>query len=361
MQRFRIDFGRRHISDLHRRIDETIWPPMPFATEWTAGTDDHFLRDLVQYWRHRYDWFAVQDELNARMQLRGPIQGEQLHCVFYQATGQRQPFPLLMLHGWPGSFMEFHDAAPLLAAAGFDVVVASLPGYTLSEPPRTPGMTPARMAERMHLLMRELGYTRYGVQGGDWGAFVSTELALAHPQAVVALHLNWAPTLAYPGPPQPPDERRRGDAYGDLHRTTPQSLAYALQDSPVGALAWILWRYRRLTERGAANWSARYRDRVLTTVMLYWLPRSILSAARLYWESPINATGRYTSAGKVGVPTGYARFGGSPARELVEPHYNLVHYSEPPRGGHFAALEEPELFAADVRAFFSKQFAGIGN
>lgn len=359
LQPYRLKFGKDRVADLHRRIDATIWPPMPFDTGFTAGTSDTFLRDLTRYWREKYDWIGVQADLNRLTHLRGPVGGDDLHCVVFRGKGTRQPYPLILLHGWCGSFLEFIDAAPLLVEAGFDVVVPSLPGYTLSAPPRLPGMTISRMAERMHMLMRDLGYDRYGVQGGDWGSFVSTELALQQPESVVALHLNWAPTSgSRPPAATSPEGRPLFDFYGDVHRTTPQSLAYALQDSPVGALGWIAWRYWRQTPRPDAEtfWKGRYRDRVLTTVMLYWLPRSIYSASRLYWESPVAATGRVVAAGKVMVPTGYSRFGGSPPREAVEPNYNLVHYTEPARGGHFAALEEPEIYAKEVGQYFDTQF-----
>ena len=191
---FRLDFGADVIADLHRRIDATRWPEIPIDTGWSEGTDDQVLRNLVEYWRNDYDWLAVQSELNQLDHRRVEIEGEGLHFVRYAAQGGGS-FPLLLLHGWPGSFHEFSHGAPLLAggagAVGYEVIVPSLPGFVFSDPPRERGMNPGRIAERLHLLMTGLGHERYGVQGGDWGAIIGTQLARRHPEAVAGLHLNF--------------------------------------------------------------------------------------------------------------------------------------------------------------------------
>jgi pimeloyl-ACP methyl ester carboxylesterase len=372
MKPFRIDFGKDAIADLHRRLDATRWPDMPFETGWSQGMNDRVLRDLVQYWRRTYDWFAVQDKLNQLTHLRGPIGGEQLHCVSYSGTGQRKPFPILMLHGWVGSFLDFTYAAPLLAKRGYDVIVPSLPGYVFSEPAHSPGMTSRRAAERMHLLMLELGHERYGIQGGDWGAFIGQIQAAEQPKSVVGLHLSFgsgsrsllgtgSPALfnsasfgLAPTPnPTPAPAAGDLDGYQGIMRNSPQSLAYALEDSPVGFLAWIVWRYWIQSDHApeADLWETFKRDDLLTMTMLNWLPRRVLSSLRIYWETSHTAI----AAPAVTVPTGVARYGGATTRATMESRYqNLVHYWESPRGGHFAQLEQPELFAADTDAFFSK-------
>lgn len=381
MEPFRIDFGREEIDDLHRRIDATRWPEMPFDSGWSAGTDEQVLRRLVEYWRSEYDWFEVQEELNRLDHRRGPVRGEDLHCVVYRApdpepgdgpSDPRGRLPLLLLHGWPGSFLEFGEAAELLVAGtdeapGFDLVVPSLPGFVFSEPPREPGLHPGVMAERLHLLMGRLGHERYGIQGGDWGAIVGTRMALQHPEAVAGLHLNFATA----GPPPPdgeapgPEEReyrerrarfqRQETGYSAIQGTRPRTLAYAQHDSPVGWLAWILEKYWAWSDHGDDLWDTFERDDILTTAMLYWLPGRILSAARLYYETR-RAPEESLAGGRVEVPTGYARFPAepwSPPREMVERSYDLVHYSEPARGGHFPALEQPEIWAREVAGFFS--------
>ena len=369
---FRIEFTERAIADLHRRIDATRWPEIAVNEGWQAGTSDEVLRDLVRYWRNDYDWFRQQDRLNELTHVRGPIEGEELHALLYTGPGNEDRLPLLLIHGWPGSVVEFLDAAELLAAgvdggSGFDLVIPSLPGFGFSEAAREPGMNPAKIAGRLQALMAELGYDRYGVQGGDWGAITGTALAIQHPDAVVGLHLNFVG-----GGPPPPDgemseeerafrERQQQfqateTGYSQIQGTRPQTLAYAQQDSPVGLLAWILEKFWVWSDHGEDLWDTLDRDRLLTNVMLYWLTGSVLSAARIYYET--RRGGPAALAGQVSVPTAYARFPAEPwaaPREVVERRYNLVRMTEPDRGGHFAALEQPELYARDVASFFADQ------
>jgi pimeloyl-ACP methyl ester carboxylesterase len=374
MQPFRIEYTKRDIGLLHRRLDATRWPTMHFDTGWSSGTNDRVLRDLVAYWRHEFDWFGKQEELNRLTHLQGSIGGEKLHCVFYKGSGNEGQPPLLLLHGWPSSFVEFLDAAVLLSAGfedrpGFDLVIPSLPGFALSEAPRAPGMHAGRMAETMHELMGALGYEHYGVQGGDWGAIIGTAMARQRPDAVVGLHISFM----HPAPPPregelPSEEekaylayRKKFDAeetgYSWIQRTRPQTLAYAQQDSPVGLLAWILEKFWAWSDHGDDLWQTFDRDRLLTNVMLYWLTGCVLSAARIYHETFFHMP-KDLRTGRVEVPTGYARFPAepwSPPREVVERGYNVVHYTEQPRGGHFAAMEQPEIWAKDVANFFSHQ------
>lgn len=373
---FRIAFSTRAIADMHRRIDATRWPAMPFGTGWSAGTDDATLRALVRYWRTEFDWFDVQDRLNRHAQLRGPLgdpEGE-LHCfLFAPGPGAREvaPFPLLLLHGWPGSFVELLPAAELLAAGvegapAFEVVVPSLPGYGFSDAPTGPGMHPGRIAGRMHALMGALGYERYGVQGGDWGAIVGSRLAGSHPEAVAGLHLNFPPLPAPAADDElSPEESRwwaaqaewraREGAYGALQGTRPQTLAYALNDSPVGLLAWILEKFRAWSDHGDDLWETFDRDDVLANVTLYWLTGTVLSAARTYYEARReDPPGR--PPGRIQTPTAFARFPAEPwaaPRRAVERAYHLVRWTEQEQGGHFAALEQPRAFAGDVAAFFA--------
>ena len=373
---FRITFSTRAVADLHRRIDSTRWPAMPFATGWSAGTDDAVLRSLVRYWRTEFDWFDVQERLNRHAQLRGPLgdpEGE-LHCFLFAPgpdAGEVAPFPLLLLHGWPGSFIELIPAAELLSrgAGGgpaFEVVVPSLPGYGFSDVPPTPGMHPGRIAERMHALMGALGYDRYGVQGGDWGAIIASRLAGAHPEAVAGLHLNFPPLRAVAeGAELSPEEsewwnsqadwRAREGAYGALQGTKPQTLAYALNDSPVGLLAWILEKFWAWSDHGDDLWETFDRDDVLANVTLYWLTGKVLSAARTYYERQ-HEDPPYQPRGRIETPTAFARFPAepwAPPRAAMERDYRIERWTEMERGGHFAALEQPELFADDVAAFFA--------
>ena len=372
MRPFCIGFSKRAIADLHRRLDAMRWPEMPFDTGWSQGTNERVLRDLVTYWRRGYDWFAVQSRLNSLTHLRGPIEGELTHCVVYQGQGARKPYPLLLMSGWPGSFLEFTHAAPLLAGQGYDLVVPSLPGYVFSEPARTLEMNTGRMADRMHLLMRKLGHTRYGIHGSDWGALIGTMQAAQYPDAVRGLHVTLAAAAPAPmriaggpasSPTQPrPDQRSRDNGWqpaNSLQSSGPQTLGFALEDSPVGWLSWILMRYWSQSDHApdADIWSVFEKDDILTTAMLYWMPGRVLSSLRLYWESFTNPSNPVALFRRITVPTSYARFLGSvplgPTREAMEPAYNLVRYTEPPKGGHFAALEQPQAFATDVADFFA--------
>ncbi|MEE8421147.1 MAG: epoxide hydrolase family protein [Dehalococcoidia bacterium] len=375
---FRLDIGERAIADLHGRLDATRWPEIRFDTGWSTGTNADVLRELVRYWRFDFDWFAVQERLNRLSHVRGPIEGDELHAVVLAGSdlsagsGSRGDarIPLLLIHGWPGSFIELIEAGQLLSTGvehgpAFDVVIPSLPGFGFSEPPGEAGMHPGRVAERLHLLMQQLGYDRYGVQGGDWGAIVGTRLARQQPEAVTALHLNFAAGGVPPAEGEEPSDEERETrqraqlfsveetGYQRIQGTRPQSLGFALNDSPVGLLAWILEKFWAWSDHGDDLWETFDRDDVLANVTLYWLTGTALSSARIYYEAFHESPPQ--TAAKVETPTGFARFPAEPwaaARSAVERSYNLVHWSEMPRGGHFAALEQPQLFAEDVAAFF---------
>lgn len=371
---FRIHVGDRALDDLARRIDATRWPDVGWTTGWSTGTDDRTLRMLVRYWRREFDWSAQQAALNRLAHLRGRIDGEEMHCVLSPGPGSAHRLPVLLLHGWPSSFVEYLDAAPLLAAGsddapGLDVVVPSLPGFGFSEPARAPGMHPDRIAERLHLLMQTLGYRRYGVQGGDWGAIIGTALARRHPEAVVGLHLTFPPTAELVPRADDPvehtaevvDYRQRRAAfereetgYSRLQSTRPQTLGYAMNDSPVGLLAWMLEKFWAWSDHRDDVWSRIDRDRLLTNVMIYWLTGTALSASRIYHER--SHPTEPLATGPVTVPTAYARFPAEPwaaPAVLLERAYHLVRVTEHHAGGHFPALETPEAFAGDVASFFA--------
>ncbi len=362
---FRVDVDDTVLDDLRRRLEATRFPdPIP-GTGWEYGTPIDEVAELVDHWRDGYDWRAQEARLNQLDQFTTEIDGVRIHFVHARAP-QRDALPLLLVHGWPGSIVEFLDVIPRLTADGFHVVAPSLPGYAFSEAPGEPGWDIARVARAFVELMARLGYDRYGAQGGDWGAQITTRMAVADSEHCVGLHLNM-PIAGPPAGDVPLDDEERADlavmarfqredaAYAQLQGAHPQTLGIALDDSPAGLLAWIVQRFRDWSDCDGELMRSFTRDQLLTNVMSYWVTRSFTSSARLYWETMHSGVLREPLA-PVDVPTGVARF---PKEEIlrfprswVEQRYHVTRWTDMPRGGHFAAMEEPELFVADVQAFF---------
>jgi microsomal epoxide hydrolase len=272
--------------------------------------------------------------------------------------------PLVLSHGWPGSVVEFLDCiGPLVDPPdprdAFTVVVPSLPGYGFSGPTSAPGWTPRRIGGAFATVMERMGYDRYGVQGGDWGSMVSANMADLYPDRVAGLHLNFLtvpPPKGVEAPAHPPAERfaATGNGYQQIQGTKPQTVGYLLEDSPAGLAGWIVEKFREWSDCDGDPERSFSKDQLLTNVMVYWVTRTATSAARLYWE--MRQAGRSAvPQAPVTVPTGVANFPVEVARcerAWAERRYNIVHWSELPRGGHFAAMEVPDLFVDDVRTFF---------
>lgn len=382
---FRLDIAQSDLDDLHDRLDRTRWPDDLSATDWAYGVPAGYLRELAHHWRHSYDWRAAEAELNAWPQFTTVIDGTTVHFAHVRSP-EPDATPLVVTHGWPGSIVEFLDVVGPLTdpaahggdpADAFHVVVPSIPGFGLSGPPADTGWEAGRIAGAWAELMTRLGYERFGAQGGDWGSAISRELGRAHPERVIGVHLNLLPgaqathepteeELAALGPGEREraleswrrwsDWSREGTGYAVLNSTRPQTLAYALTDSPVGQLAWIVEKFQAWTDVAALPEEAVDRDRMLTNVMLYWLTGTAGSAARIYYERA-HATGdraaRPTEPSTA--PTALAVFPAElqiPLRHKAERTENIVRWTELGRGGHFAAMEEPDLLVADVRAFF---------
>ncbi len=352
------------LDDLRDRLALTRFPDEIPDTGWEYGIPLGYLRELVEYWRDEYDWRAHEAALNALPHFRTRIDGVDIHFVHVRSAAP-DAFPLLLMHGWPGSFVEFVDVIPKLRDE-FDLVIPSLPGYGFSEAPRTSGWDPMRIARAFAELMARLGYERYGAQGGDWGSQVAT--AHRHgstPTHCAAIHLN----MAIAGKPDdaPPltaaDKadlaamatfQREEAGYALEQGTKPQTLGVSLNDSPAGLLAWIVEKFRAWSDCDGHPENAFTRDQLLTNVTIYWVTRTITSSARLYREARLaDLRGEAPPPGTV--PTGIARYPKEVIRfprSWVERRYNVTHWADLPRGGHFAAMEQPELFAADVREFF---------
>jgi pimeloyl-ACP methyl ester carboxylesterase len=335
-----------------------------------------YVRELSSYWRHQYDWRVQEERLNRLAQFTTTIDGTRLHFV-HARSPEPAAVPLILLHGWPGSIAELQQLIGPLSDPGahggdpadaFHVVAPSLPGYGFSGPTSEPGWGLRRVTEAMAALMDRLGYARYAAHGGDWGAAISRELGVVDPAHLLGVHLTMLVSAsASRSDANLDDERERRSVevarhyrrelagYAKLQATRPQTLSYALTDSPVGQLAWIVERFKDWTDSELAPEDAVDRDQLLTNVMLYWLTRTAGSSARLYYETAHAPGGWGAGAAVSSVPTGVAVFPHDlavPIRRIAEQTNNIVHWSEFERGGHFPAMEAPELLIADIRSFF---------
>ncbi len=372
---FRIEVSDAVLDDLRERLRRTRFPGEVHDSGWTYGTNLAYLKELVAYWRDRYDWRAAEAKLNELPQFTATVNGLDLHFVHARGKGP-SPVPLLFSHGWPGSFWEVSKIiGPLTdpAAHGgdpadaFDVVAPSLPGYGFSQDPAAPGMTPAAMADLFASLMTDvLGYRRFGAQGGDWGASITSRLGYAHADKLTGIHLNMfgvRPDTSAGTPPLTDAEKafmaeaekwRQVEAgYQWIQGTKPQTLAYGLTDSPAGLAAWIVEKFRTWSDCDGDVERRFSKDDLLTNIMIYWVSGCIGSSTRLYYEARHNPWGLRPGE-RIGVPTGFARFLEiiRPPREWVERACNLTQFSDFDRGGHFAAMEEPDLLVQDIRSFF---------
>ena len=373
---FSIQVADAVLSDLKKRLDTTRLPEPLQGAGWTHGTDIAYLRELVAYWRAGFDWRAQEQQLNQFEQFTTTIDGLRIHFLHRRAA-RADALPLLITHGWPGSFVEFTKIiGPLTDPAShggrpedaFHVVIPSIPGFGFSEAPRQPGFDPARIAAIEVQLMARLGYTRYGVQGGDWGSIIGTQIALLDAPHVAGLHLNMcfgaapAGVAANSGLTARELERLKSrqvfqaeeTGYQQIQGTKPQTLGIALNDSPAGLAAWIVEKFRTWCDCDGNPETIFTKDELLTNITLYWVTQTAASSARIYYESR-HAPPSATAGRKIDVPTACADFPKeviwSP-RSWLEPRYNITRWTEMPKGGHFAAFEQPQLLVDDVRAFF---------
>lgn len=382
---FRYRATDAELRDLRRRLTATRWAGAVDRESWGDGTNPEFLQRLVAFWRTEFDWRAQERAINALPQFRVELGGVGVHFVHVRGVGP-DPLPLLMTNGWPSSFLEYRKIIPLLtdpAAHGgdprdaFHVVIPSLPGFGFSDAPAAPGMHVGRIAAMWHALMVDvLGFDRFGAHGSDIGVGVSSMLGLMHPPQLLGVHLTSVTgsaivrDLGSAAPPLTGAEQRsvaesaawaeREGAYAHLHRTKPQTLAYALTDSPVGLAAWTAEKFRSWSDCGGDVERRFSFDDLLTTITLYWLTKSIGPSMRLYREGHLHRR-ELKSGERVEVPCGVALFPkdlSRPPREWGLRAYRITRWTEMRRGGHFPAHEEPRLLAEDLRAFFRELRGG---
>jgi len=367
------------LDDLHQRLERTRWPEESPGEEWTFGIPVELVRRAVEHWLHDYDWRAREAAMNAWPNFVTEAAGERVHFVHVRSPHEGA-VPIVLTHGWPGSFVEFLDVlGPLSdppahggdAADAFHVVVPSMPGYGFSGPTRNPGVDSGRVADAVAEVMAQLGYDRYIAQGGDWGAVVTRHLGERYADRLLGVHFNML--FALPGPDETDAmegvteaELARfaeagariadGTGYMAIQSTKPQTLSFGLTDSPAALAAWILEKFQVWSDLRDGDLVETFGwDRLLDNLMAYWATGTAGSAARLYAESRLAGTAADQPwTGRVDVPTGYANH---PYELLQTPRawadrrYDVVHWVEQPKGGHFAAFERPEQFVDDIRAF----------
>ena len=377
---FRIDIPQATITRILRRIKEARWPDrIEGATDWRYGANWDYMRALAEHWTTKYDWRKAEARLNRYPQFIASVGGYDVH--FYHVKGAStgsglgRPVPLILTHGWPGSVLEFQEViGPLTdpvkyggsTADAFDVVVPSIPGFGFSSKPKSP-IGPATTARLWHELMTQvLGYQKFGAQGGDWGSTVTTMLARAYPESMIGIHLN-AAGGGIGNAAEASEEERNWQRTSAAYRTAetdyfneqqhkPETVAFALSDNPLGAAAWIAEKFRVWTDSGTALEPVVPKDEILTNVMIY-LVTDTMGTGVWYYRGSADDPLPNARPGRVAVPTGFASFPAempllNPPKSVLERGFNLVHYTKMAHGGHFAALEQPQLFVDDVRAFF---------
>ncbi|MBB3565879.1 pimeloyl-ACP methyl ester carboxylesterase [Rhizobium sp. BK512] len=374
---FLIEIPDGELRDLEQRLRNTRWPGAIDPQTWADGSSLSFMRDLVGYWLEKFDWKAQEARLNRLSQFVAEIAGLKIHFILVKGKGP-SPMPLILTHGWPGSFLEMERVIPLLtdpvAHGGnerdaFDLVVPSLPGYAFSSAPERPGISPFEIAGLWQKLMIGLGYERFGAQGGDIGAAVSSWLGFRFPGNVIGLHLNYIPG-SFSAPldeglaqlsPAEQDFRKaaanwadKEGAYAHIQATKPQTLAYGISDSPVGLAAWLVEKFSSWSDCNGDVLSVFTMDTLLTEICLYWFSGSLDASLRLYKESKAQPLS-FRKGQRITPPVAISHFAKElpqPPRSWVERVYNVVAWNEHVAGGHLAAMERPEELVADIRAHF---------
>jgi epoxide hydrolase len=363
---FILKVDEAQLDDLRHRLGNTRWPAEIAGAGWDYGTEQAFLKSVVDHWLHHYDWRPTEAEVNAAGSFVTEAAGQRVHFL-HARSDDPHAIPLVLTHGWPGSIVEFLDALPLLRQR-FHVVVVSMPGYGFSGPTRDRGVDVAAVAAAVADVMAQLGYERYVAQGGDWGAVVTRYLGEHYADNVAAIHTN----MLFAPPDQSDAEllasiseselaalvssaerTKDGTAYMDIQSTRPHSLGFGLDDSPLGLAGWILEKFHTWCD--ITDGMPISTDRLIDNLMFYWLTGTATSAARLYCEATRAGTGPLSEwSGRVDVPTGYAVYPYElirTPRAWAAARYDLVHYAIQDRGGHFAAFEQPAIFAADLAVY----------
>lgn len=367
---FSANIPQQILDDLKLRIRNTRWPDSIFDSGWSYGTDISYMKKLADYWLNTFNWRKVESEINSYPNFIANIDGHKIHFLHIKGKG-RKSIPLIMTHGWPGSFLEMMKVIPLLTAGesiSFDLVIPSIIGFGLSGKCTIAGCNSSFVADLWHKLMNGLGYKKFGAQGGDIGSGISTWLSIKHPESIIGLHLNY---ISGSYKPYTKEEEKLSEevtefqkianhwsagegAYSHLHSTKPITLAYGLNDSPVGLCAWIIEKFNSWSDNNGNIENAFTKEELLANVSLYWITQTIHSSIRIYNENSKQPL-IFGKNDFIKVPVGFAKFPKelpTPPRSYIEKGFNIQHWTEMPAGGHFAAIEQPILLAKDISDFF---------
>jgi pimeloyl-ACP methyl ester carboxylesterase len=360
------------LDDLKFRLKHTRWPDELSGSGWSYGADLSYMKELADYWQSKFDWRQIENKINAYPNFIAEIDGHQIHFIHIKGKG-KQSLPLLITHGWPGSFLEMMKLIPLLTEEpdhSFDLIIPSVPGFGFSGKITQPGCNSTYVADLWHQLMTGLGYDKYGAQGGDIGSGISSWLALRYPTNVIGLHLNYISGSYKPSLPdgqKPSDEvlafqkygaewSAKEGAYAYVHATKPLTAAYGLNDSPMGLCAWIVEKFNGWSDSQGNIENTFTKDELLANVTLYWVTQTIHSSMRIYNENSKKPLA-LEKGQFINVPVAFAKFPKelpTPPRAYIEKGFNIQHWTIMPAGGHFAAVEQPLLLANDIKDFFKK-------
>ena len=367
--KFILDFPDKELSDLLERVRSCRWPEEELVDDWSQGVPLQYAKQLSEYWHSSYNWKDRQAYINQYPQFKVQVEGLEIHFVHVRAENEDAPY-LLLSHGWPGSFLEFYEAIPYLTgqkgdkSQAFNLVIPSLPGFGFSEKPAQTGFGVEKIADLWVGLMDSLGVEQFFAQGGDWGSMITTSLAIRHPKKVTAIHLNMPivdlkkvdmtdlTTFEAQSLKSLTFYQEWDSGYSKQQSTRPQTIGYSLLDSPVGLLTWIIEKFYQWTDCKGDPANIISRDRLLDNVMIYWIGKNGASSARIYWES--FGSGDFP---EISIPAGFSIYPKEIFRQserwLKTRFKNIIYYNNPATGGHFAAMENPELFSSEIKSCFS--------
>ena len=372
IEKFKVNIPQSELDDLNDRIKKVRWPDEIKNSDWKYGTSLSYIKELADYWLEEFDWRIIEKEINSFPNFIADVDGNQIHFLHIKSN-KKNAIPIIITHGWPGSFLEMLKIIPYLTESEespFDLVIPSIIGFGFSKKPTENGSDYGFNAELWHKLMLKLGYNKYGVQGGDIGAGISIKIAQKYPENIIGLHLNYISDSYKPYSEENENIEthivkfqkatqmwnEREGAYASLHSTKPLSLAYGLNDSPIGLCGWIIEKFNAWSDNNGDIENSFTKQELLANVTLYWLTQTIHSSIRMYHEIS-NSPLKFGKDDFVKTPVGFAKFPKeipTPPRDYIEKGFNVVHWTEMPKGGHFPALEQPKLLADDIIRFFEK-------